>query len=65
MVILSDITDRISLEKAVEDDRDKQRLIIKVFSCQEQIKRMLDEFNDIFSGGYKSLFKTTRGFARD
>ncbi len=57
MVILNDVTERVSLEKAMELDRNKQRLLIKAFGCQSQIKRMLDEFRDIFSGGYRSFFE--------
>jgi two-component system, chemotaxis family, sensor kinase CheA len=56
MVILNDITEKISMEKAMENDRNRQRLLIKAFSAQAQIKQMLDEFQDIFSGGYKNFF---------
>lgn len=57
MVILSDITEKVRLEKAMEDDRNKQRLIIKACACQGQIRQMLDEFREILSGGYRSFFR--------
>jgi two-component system chemotaxis sensor kinase CheA len=63
MVILNDITERINLEKAMENDRNKQRLIIKAFSCQAQIKQMLEEFHEIFSGGYQNFFQENRIFS--
>ena len=57
MVILNDITEKINLERAMANDQNKQRLLIKAFSRQGQIKQMLDEFREIFSGGYRSYFK--------
>lgn len=65
MVILNDITEKVSLEKAMEDDRNKQRLLIKAFSCQAQIKQMIDEFREIFSGGYRTFFKDASHFSGD
>ena len=62
MVILNDITEKISMEKAMEDDRNKQRLIIKAFGYQAQIKQMLDEFHEIFAGGYQNFFSANGGF---
>lgn len=62
MVIMNDITERINLEKTMENDQNKQRLIIKAFSCQAQIKQMLDEFHEIFSGGYKNYFQGSSCF---
>ncbi len=56
MVILSDVTELISMEKAMEEDKNKQRLLIKAFTCQAQIKQMIEEFTDLFSGGYKLMF---------
>lgn len=57
MVILSDITEKVRLEKAMEEDRNKQRLIIKACACQGQIRQMLDEFREILTGGYRSFFR--------
>ncbi len=65
MVILNDITEKVSLGKAMEDDRNKQRLLLKAFSCQAQIKQMIDEFREIFSGGYRTFFKGTDHFNSD
>ena len=62
MVVLNDITERISMEKAMEDDRNRQRLLIKAFSCQAQIKQMLEEFHEIFSDGYKNFFAENAEF---
>lgn len=56
MAILNDITEKINMEKALEEDRNKNRLLIKAISCQTQIKQMYDEFNDLFSGGYNDFF---------
>lgn len=56
MVVLNDITEKIDMQKAIEDDQNKQRLIIKAFGYQAQIKQMLEEFHEIFSGGYKNFF---------
>jgi two-component system chemotaxis sensor kinase CheA len=58
MVILNDITEKVSMERAIEEDRNKQRLLIKAFGCQAQIKQMLEEFQEIFSGGYKNFFQS-------
>jgi hypothetical protein len=55
MVILNDITEKLDMEKAMEDDRNRQRLVIKAFACQAQIKQMLSEFREIFSGGYRAI----------
>lgn len=63
MVILSDITEKITLEKAMQEDRNKQRLLIKAFGCQAQIRQMMDEFRDIFSGGYRAYFPDSGRFA--
>lgn len=57
MVILNDVTERVNMEKAMEENQNRQRLIIKAFSCQAQIKQILEEFNEIFSGGYQSFFQ--------
>lgn len=57
MVVLSDVTEKIEMEKAMEEEQNRQRLLIKAFSCQGQIKQMLEEFYDIFSGGYQNFFK--------
>ncbi|MFT9056475.1 MAG: ATP-binding protein [Ethanoligenens sp.] len=62
MVILNDITEKIGLEKAMEEDRRKQHLMLKAVSCQAQIKQMIDEFRDIFSGGYQAFFKGKMDF---
>ncbi len=62
MVVMNDITDKVALEKAMEDDRYKQRLLIKAFGCQPQIKRMIDEFRDLFSGGFRSFFENDKTF---
>lgn len=62
MVILNDITEKVSLEKAMEYDRNKQRLLIKAFGYQAQIKQLLDEFHEIFTGGYKSYFQANSNF---
>lgn len=56
MVILNDITEKINMEKAIAEDQNKQRILIKAFSHQAQIKRMLDEFREIFFGGYLAYF---------
>ena len=63
MVILSDITEKVGLERLMEEDRNKQRLIIKAFGCQAQIKQMIEEFHEIFSGGYRSFFASGTPFA--
>lgn len=62
MVVLSDITEKINLERAMANDQNKQRLLIKAFGCQAQIKQMLSEFREIFSGGYKNYFRDTGCF---
>jgi two-component system chemotaxis sensor kinase CheA len=62
MAVLTDITEKVALERAMEEDRNKQRLIIKAFSCQGQIRRMIDEFFEIFSGGYKNFFQEGTDF---
>lgn len=62
MVILNDITEKVSMEKAMEDDQNKQRLIIKAFGCQAQIKEMLSDFREILSGGYRDFFKESGTF---
>ena len=62
MVVLSDITEKISMEKAIEEDQNKQRLIIKAFGYQAQIKQILDEFREFFSEGYKSFFRECAEF---
>ena len=56
MVVMNDISDKIALEKAMAADRYKQRLLIKAFGAQPQIKRMIEEFRELFSSGYKSFF---------
>jgi two-component system chemotaxis sensor kinase CheA len=56
MVVMNDISDRIALEKAMAADRYRQRLLIKAFSAQPQIKRMIEEFRELFTSGYKSFF---------
>ena len=63
MVILNDITEKVSLEKAMEEDRNKQRILVKAFSCQAQIKQMLEEFHEIFSGGYRNFFQEDSDFS--
>ncbi|MBA4700410.1 MAG: hypothetical protein H2212_13365 [Ruminococcus sp.] len=63
MVILNDITEKINLEKAMIDDQNKQRLLIKAFTRHSQIKQMLNEFREIFSGEYRSYFKDDACFA--
>ena len=65
MVILNDITEKIALEKAMEEDRNKQRLLIKSFTCQSQIRRMIGEFGELFLGGYRSIFVDTEDFYDD
>lgn len=57
MVILNDITEKINLEKAMADDQNKQRLLIKALSFQTQIGQMLEEFRALFSGGYRTYFR--------
>jgi len=64
MVIMNDITEKINLEKAMEDDRNRQRLLIKAFGYQAQIKQMLDEFHEMFSGGYKNFFSEGASFQK-
>jgi len=63
MVIINDITEKVSMEKAAEDDRNRQRLLIKAFTYQAQIKQMLEEFREIFSGGYRSFFRAGGHFS--
>ena len=55
MVILNDVTEKIALERAMEEDRNRQRLLIKAFTCQSQIRRMIEEFRELFSGAYRSI----------
>ncbi len=55
MVILNDITERVEMERALESDRVKQRLIVKALSCQPQLRRMLEEFRQLFAGGWRDL----------
>lgn len=62
MVIMNDITDKIALERAMEADRYKQRLLIKAFGCQPQIKRMIDEFRELFCGGFRNFFTNDSTF---
>ena len=56
MAIFNDITERINLERAMERERNSQRLLIKAFSCQAQIRQMIEEFTELFSGGYSGFF---------
>lgn len=56
MVIMNDVTEKIKLEKAIADDQNKQRLIIKAFSYQSEIKRSLRDFRDTVNGGYLEYF---------
>ena len=63
MVILNDISEKISIEKAIEDDQNKQRLIIKAFSCQGQIKQIIEEFRGIINGGYINFFNSCSSFS--
>ncbi|MGC4020265.1 MAG: Hpt domain-containing protein [Muricomes sp.] len=63
MVILNDITEKINLEKAMADDQNKQRLLIKAISRQAQIKQMLQEFREIFAEGYRNYFKNDACFS--
>lgn len=62
MVVLDDISDRVAMEKALEEDRAKQRLLIKAFSAQSQIKQLLADFTDLFSCGYGTFFDNTSDF---
>ncbi len=64
MAIFNDITDKVNMEKAMERDRYWQRLLIKAFGCQAQIKRTIDEFNELFSGGY-SVYLADSGDTRE
>jgi len=63
MVILNDITEKVSLEKAMEEDRNRQRLLIKAFGYQAQIKQMLNEFREIFTGGFRNYFHECSNFS--
>lgn len=56
MVVISDVTERAALERAMEADRNKLRLLIKSFGAQGQIRRMLEEFRELFSSGYRGFF---------
>lgn len=65
MVVMNDISEKVALEQAMEHDRYEQRLLIKAFGCQPQIKRMIEEFRDLFSDGFKSFFVHGSDFGRD
>ncbi|MPM76908.1 hypothetical protein SDC9_123907 [bioreactor metagenome] len=41
----------------MEAERNRQRLILKAAACQGQIRRMLEDFREIFSGGYRAFFR--------
>ena len=65
MVILNDITQKIQMERMMEADQNKQRLIIKAFGYQSQIKEMLGDFRNILSGGYREFFKDPNSFCEN
>lgn len=62
MVILNDVTEKVSMEKALIEDQNKQRLLVKAFSYQAQMQEMLAEFRALFSGGYREYFSTEIAF---
>lgn len=62
MAIMNDVTEKIRLEKAIADDQNKQRLIIKAFGYQAEIKRTLHEFRGIANGGYLDCFSANTRF---
>ncbi len=51
MVILNDISDRKALEKAMQEERNTQRLLFKALTCREQIRETLRDFREQFAQG--------------
>lgn len=62
MVILNDITERKAMERAMQEEQNTQRLVIKALTYQLQIKQMLAEFYELFRGGYKAVFDGNSAF---
>lgn len=63
MVVINDVTEKINLEKAMADEQNKQRLLMKALSCQGQLQQMLEQFRALFSGGYRSCFQDGANFS--
>lgn len=62
MVVMDDITEKVEMEKAMEADRYRQRLLLKAVTCQPQIRRMIEEFRELFSGGFRCFFPEHHDF---
>ncbi len=62
MVILNDVTEHKAMEKAVIEEQNTQRLVIKALTYQWQIKQMLAEFSELFARGYKDFFEGKADF---
>lgn len=45
MVILTDITEKKEMEKALEQDRETQRLIIKAITCKSELIQLINDFD--------------------
>ncbi|MDN5314787.1 MAG: two-component system, chemotaxis family, sensor kinase CheA [Clostridiales bacterium] len=55
MVILSDQTERVKMQEALEFDRYRQRLIIKTFSSQSQIRQLINDITNHLNGSWQDL----------
>ena len=58
MIILTDISDKVAMERWMEEERQNQRLLIKALKNHGELNRMIDEIADFFKHGISSILET-------
>lgn len=60
MVVLTDISEKVALERSMEEEQQNQRLIVKALTSSGDINNMFDELKDFFEAGINFILENSR-----